>query len=139
MPVFTAGRIGGEVKGAKAFQRQALYNYLNIVQNAFREVDDALISRAKSRQKLQILDNQIKALRNYARLARMRYEEGYTDFLEVLDSERTLFLVELSYTESQNAVFRSLIEIYKAMGGGWVEVAENAAASHPVMEAGFIP
>ncbi len=139
IPIFTAGRIGGEVKGAEAFQKQTLYNYIQTIQNALLEVDDALVSRAKSQQKLQAQANQVKALKNYARLARMRYDEGYTSFLEVLDAERSLFNVELSYTESQNALFRSLIDIYKAMGGGWVEAAEASANSQPVMEAGFIP
>ena len=139
IPIFTAGRIGGEVKGAEAFQKQTLYNYIQTVQNALREVDDALVLRLKSGQRLQNLANQIEALKNYARLARMRYDEGYTSFLEVLDAERSLFNVELSYTESQNALFRSLIDIYKGMGGGWVEAAEASANSQPVMEAGFIP
>jgi outer membrane protein, multidrug efflux system len=139
VPLFTAGRIGGEVKGAEAFQQQALYSYLQIVQNGFREVDDALVDRAKSRQRLQILTRQLDALKNYARLANMRYDEGVTSYLEVLDAERSLFTVELSQTTAQNAVFRSLINIYKAMGGGWVDTAEAAVTSQPVMEAGFIP
>ncbi|MFO7619828.1 MAG: efflux transporter outer membrane subunit [Bacteroidales bacterium] len=139
IPIFTAGRIGGEVKGTEAFQKQTLYNYIQTVQNALREVDDALVLRLKSGQRLQNLANQVKALKNYARLARMRYDEGYTSYLEVLDAERSLFLVELSYTESQNTLLRSLIDIYKSMGGGWVEAAEAEALSQPVMEAGFIP
>jgi outer membrane protein, multidrug efflux system len=139
IPIFTAGRIGGEVKGAEAFQQQALYNYLQTIQNAFREVDDALVGRVKTRQKLQALSNQVTALKNYARLSRMRYDEGYTSYLEVLDAERSLFNVELSYTDSQNTLFRSMIDIYKSMGGGWVEAAEVRAISQPVMEAGFIP
>ena len=139
IPIFTAGRIGGQVKGAEAFQKQTLYNYIQTVQNALREVEDALVSKVKSGQKLQSLANQVKALKNYARLARMRYDEGYTSYLEVLDAERSLFTVELSYTESQNALFRSLIDIYKAMGGGWVEAAEASAISQPVMKAGFFP
>jgi outer membrane protein, multidrug efflux system len=139
VPLFTAGRIGGEVKGAEAFQQQALYSYLQTVQNGFREVDDALVDRAKSRQRLQILTRQLDALKNYARLANMRYDEGVTSYLEVLDAERSLFTVELSQTTAQNAVFRSLINIYKAMGGGWVDTAEAAVTSQPVMEAGFIP
>jgi outer membrane protein, multidrug efflux system len=139
IPIFTAGRIGGEVKGAEAFQKQTLYNYIRSVQNALREVDDALVLRLKSGQKLESLAKQVKALQNYARLARLRYDEGFTSYLEVLDAERSLFSVELSYTESQNALFRSLIDIYKSMGGGWVEAAEAEAISQPVMEAGFIP
>jgi hypothetical protein len=139
VPIFTAGRIGGAVKGAEAFQQQALYGYLQAVQNAFREMDDALVERAKSDQRLQALGRQVAALENYARLARMRYDEGVTSFLEVLDAERSLFNVELSQTTSQNVLFRSLINIYKAMGGGWVETAEAAARVQPVMKAGFIP
>jgi outer membrane protein, multidrug efflux system len=139
VPIFTAGRIGGEVKGAEAFQQQALYGYLQTVQNGLREVDDALVERAKSDQRLQSLGRQVAALENYARLARMRFDEGVTSFLEVLDAERSLFNVELSKTAGQNTLFRSLINIYKAMGGGWVEAAEAVVTVQPVMEAGFIP
>jgi len=139
VPLFTAGRIGGEVKAAEALQQQALYGYQQTIQNAFREVDDALLDRGKSGQRLDALSRQLKALRNYARLARMRYDEGYTSFLEVLDAERSLFNVELAHTASQNVLFRSLINIYKSMGGGWVDQAEQGIPAQPVMEAGFIP
>ena len=139
VPIFTAGRIGGKVKGAQAFEQQVLYGYLQAVQNGLREVDDALVERAKSDQRLQALGRQVAALENYARLARMRFDEGVTSFLEVLDAERSLFNVELSHSAGQNALFRSLINIYKAMGGGWVEAAEAAATPQPVMKAGFIP
>jgi len=139
VPLFTAGRIGGEVKAAEALQQQALYGYQQTIQNAFREVDDALLDRGKSGQRLDALSRQLKALRNYARLARMRYDEGYTSFLEVLDAERSLFNVELAHTASQNVLFRSLINIYKSMGGGWVDQAEQGLPAQPVMEAGFIP
>lgn len=139
VPLFTAGRIGGEVKAAEAGQQLAVYSYQQTIQNAFREVEDALIDRSKSGQRLEALNRQLKALRNYARLARMRYDEGYTSYLEVLDADRSLFNVELTQTAGQNALFRSLINIYKAMGGGWIENAEQAMPAQPVMEAGFIP
>jgi multidrug efflux system outer membrane protein len=139
VPLFTAGRIGGEVKAAEAGQQLAVYSYQQTIQNAFREVEDALIDRGKSSQRLEALSRQLKALRNYARLAWMRYDEGYTSYLEVLDADRSLFNVELSYTAGQNVLFRSLINIYKAMGGGWIENAEQAMPAQPVMEAGFIP
>jgi multidrug efflux system outer membrane protein len=139
VPIFTAGRIGGEVKGAEASQQQALYSYLQTIQNAFREVDDALVERTKSRQRLQALTKQVNALNNYKRLALMRYDEGVTSYLEVLDAERSLFNAELAHTASQNAVFRSLINIYKSMGGGWVTMAADGMPAQPVMEAGFIP
>ena len=139
VPLFTAGRIGGEVKAAEAAQQQAVYSYQQTIQNAFREVDDALLDRSKSGQRLEALSRQLKALNNYARLARLRYDEGYTSYLEVLDAERSLFNVELLHTTSQNDVFRSLINIYKSMGGGWVTAAEDSIPAQPVMEAGFIP
>ena len=105
VPLFTAGRIGGEVKAAEAAQQQAVYSYQQTIQNAFREVDDALLDRSKSGQRLEALSRQLKALNNYARLARMRYDEGYTSYLEVLDAERSLFNVELLHTTGQNDAF----------------------------------
>jgi len=139
VPLFTAGRIGGEVKAAEAAREQAVFSYQSSIQNAFREVEDALIDRGKSGQRLEALARQLKALRNYSRLARMRYDEGYTSFLEVLDADRSLFNVELSYTSGQNTLFRSLINIYKSMGGGWVDLAEQDVTAQPLMEAGFLP
>jgi multidrug efflux system outer membrane protein len=139
VPLFTAGRIGGEVKAAEATEKQAVLSYQQAIQNAFREVDDALLDRGKSGQRLDALSRQLKALNNYARLARMRYDEGYTSYLEVLDAERSLFNVELAHTTGQNVLFRSMINIYKSMGGGWVDQAEQGMPAQPVMEAGFIP
>jgi len=134
VPLFTAGRIGGEVKAAEAVQQQALYGYQQAIQNAFREVDDALLDRSKSGQRLDALGRQLKALNNYARLARLRYDEGYTSYLEVLDAERSLFNVELTHTTGQNTLFRSLINIYKSMGGGWVIEADRFTAASATKE-----
>jgi len=139
VPLFTAGRIGGEVKAAEAGQQQALERYRQVIQEAFREMEDALIDRTKSAQRLDALGRQLDALRNYARLARLRYDGGYTSYLEVLDAERTLFNVEISHTVSRKTLFASLISIYKSMGGGWVEKAEDTIPAKPVMEAGFFP
>ena len=139
VPLFTAGRIGGEVKAAEAARQQAVLNYQQVILIAFREVDDALLDRGKSGERLDALHRQLKALRNYSRLARLRYDEGYTSFLEVLDADRSLFNVELSYASGQNTLFRSLINIYKSMGGGWVDAAEASAAAQPVKEAVFFP
>jgi len=126
---FHRGRIGGEVAATEAAQKQALFSYQQTIQNAFREVDDALLDRAKSTQRLEALARQLKALRNYVRLARYRYDEGYTSYLEVLDAERSLFNVELTHTTTQNTMFRSLINIYKTMGGGWVDQAEQGVTA----------
>ena len=139
IPIFTAGRIGGEVTAAEAGQQGALYSYQRAIQQAFREMEDALIDRSKTGQRVDALNRQLNALRNYARLARLRYDGGYTSYLEVLDAERSLFNVEISYTGSRNTLFRSLINIYKSMGGGWVAKAEDGVGAQPMKEASFFP
>ena len=72
------------------------------------------------------------ALREYARIARLRYENGYTSYIEVLDSERSLFSAELSYAQTQGALFGALVNVYKAMGGGWVVEADRLTEPAPV-------
>ena len=127
MPIFTAGKIAGSVREAEAIQQQALISYQQTIQNAFREVDDALTNRAQTAKQLAAQKNQVDSLRQYAGIARMRYDNGYTDFLTVLDAERSLFNAELSYTQTQGALYLALINLYKAMGGGWIEGAEQVA------------
>jgi len=124
MPLFTFGRIGGLVRASKAARQQALARYEQVIQSAFRDVEDALVGRVKSRERLDAQGRQVEALRTYARIARLRFDEGYTSYIEVLDAERSLFNVELSYTQTQASLLNSLVNIYKAMGGGWVDVAD---------------
>jgi multidrug efflux system outer membrane protein len=126
-PIFTFGLIEGLVAASEAQQRQLLAEYERTIQNAFREVDDALIDNRKSRERLAAQGRQVAALRDYARLARMRFEGGVTSYLEVLDAERSLFNTELNYTLTQGEVFSALVNIYKSMGGGWVNEADKLA------------
>jgi multidrug efflux system outer membrane protein len=128
MPIFTGGGIAGQVHQAEAQQREALLNYQKAIQVAFREVSDALVSHAKSREELGFQERQVRTLRNYLELARLRYDEGYTSYIEVLDAERSLFEAEVAYTQTQSQVYVSLVGLYKAMGGGWVLEAERMAA-----------
>jgi multidrug efflux system outer membrane protein len=125
VPIFTAGSISGQVSQAEAQQQQALFQYQQSIQVAFQEVDDALIALQKSREQLVVQGRQVVALQTYARLARLRFEGGYTSYIEVLDAERSLFNAQLSYTQTNGLVFTSLIGLYKAMGGGWVVDAER--------------
>jgi multidrug efflux system outer membrane protein len=67
----------------------------------------------------------VATLRNYVELARLRYDEGYTSYIEVLDAERSLFESEVEYTQIHSQVYVSLVNLYKAMGGGWVLEAER--------------
>ena len=129
MPIFTAGGIAGQVQQVEAQQQQALFFYQQAIQVAFKDVDNALVATQKSREQLAAQGRQVDALRTYARLARLRYENGYTSYLEVVDAERSLFNAELSYTQTHGTVFSSLIGVYKAMGGGWVTQAEGLTAA----------
>jgi outer membrane protein, multidrug efflux system len=138
VPIFTAGSISGQVRQAEAQQQQALFQYQQAIQTAFQEVDDALISVQKSREQLVIQERQVDALRTYARLARLRFEGGYTSYIEVLDAERSLFNAQLSYTQTNGVVFSSLIALYKAMGGGWVVTAEQMTHKTPQQEGSVV-
>ena len=126
-PIFTGGLTAGQVRASEAVQRQALVGYTQTIQVAFREVDDALISNVKFREELVAQQLRVDALVDYNRFAQIRYDEGQVSYIEVLDSERRLFDAELLHTQSMGAVLVSSIGIYKAMGGGWVELAEAVA------------
>jgi multidrug efflux system outer membrane protein len=125
VPIFTAGKIAGSVKAAEAIQRQALAGYRQAIQTAFREVDDSLVDQARTREQLAAQGRQVEALQKYVELAWMRFDNGYTSYLEVLDAERSLFNSQLSYVQNQGVLFQALINLYKAMGGGWVTEADG--------------
>jgi multidrug efflux system outer membrane protein len=124
-PIFTGGAISGQVRAAEAIQQQALIRYQQVVQTAFRETEDSLVDQRKTKEQLQTLKQQVGSLRDYARIARLRYDNGYTSYIEVLDAERSLFNAELTYTQTQGVLFQALINLYKAMGGGWIMEAEQ--------------
>jgi outer membrane protein, multidrug efflux system len=135
LPIFTAGNIEGQVHQAEARQQEALFAYQKAIQTAFQEVADALITLQKSREQLSVQYDQVAALSTYAHLARLRYEGGYTSYIEVLDAERSLFNAQLSYAQTQGAELTSFVSLYKAMGGGWVVKAEQMTqppASQPM-------
>lgn len=140
-PIFTGGRISAQVRASEAVQRQALVGYLQSIQTAFREVDDALVSVQKAREQLVAEGRRVKALDDYARLAMLRYDEGYASYIEVLDAQRFLFDAELQYVAVQGDVYASLVSAYKAMGGGWVVEAQRDAdeADFPAMQTGTQP
>jgi len=124
-PIFNAGQIAGQVRQAEALQQQALATYRRTIQAAFGDVENALIEAQKSAQMRDQLKRTVTAQSEYARLARLRYDNGYTSYLEVLDAERSLFEQQLNYASSQDAALAAQIAIYKAMGGGWVDVADR--------------
>jgi multidrug efflux system outer membrane protein len=129
LPIFTAGAIAGQVQVAEAQQQQALFAYQKAIQQAFREVNDALVDQDRTGVQLQAQKRQVGALQEYAGTARLRYENGYTSYIEVLDAERSLFNAQLQYTQTQQARLQAMINLYKAMGGGWVVEADRTASA----------
>ncbi len=127
-PLFTAGKIAGNVQAAEAIQRQTLAEYRKAVQEAFREVDDALADQARTREQLAAQASQVQALLRYVALAQLRFDNGYTSYLEVLDAQRSLFSAQLAYAQNQGALLQAMISLYKAMGGGWVTEADKLSA-----------
>jgi outer membrane protein, multidrug efflux system len=119
-PIFTAGRIGAQVDVATAQQQQSLYDYLLTIQTGFREVEDALIAIRKIREQQIAQDRQIQAFQRTLRLANLRYDNGYSGYLEVLDAQRNLFNAELQQVQLQSARLRAIVDLYRALGGGWV-------------------
>jgi multidrug efflux system outer membrane protein len=124
-PIFTAGKISSQVKVTEAIQQQYLYQYQQTIQTAFRDVNDALAGQNLTRKQLEAQRERVLALRIYAGLARERFDNGYSSYIEVLDAERSLFDVELAYVQTQNSLFQALIGLYKSMGGGWVAEADS--------------
>lgn len=131
MPIFTAGGLAGQLLVSEAQQQQALLRYQQAIQNAFREVDDALVAQDRARVQLAAQQQQVDSLKEYASTARLRYDNGYTSYLEVIDAERSLFNAQLAYTKTQQTQLQSMIGLYKAMGGGWMTKAEAAAQAKP--------
>jgi multidrug efflux system outer membrane protein len=125
MPIFTAGAIAGQVQSAEAVQQQALFAYQRAIQQGFREVNDALVDQDRTREQLRAQKQQVEALEQYSATARLRYDNGYSSYIEVIDAERSLFNVQLQYTQTQQTQFQAMINLYLAMGGGWVNEANK--------------
>jgi outer membrane protein, multidrug efflux system len=127
-PIFTFGAVSGQVAQAEAAQQAALQNYQLSIRNAFGDVDNALVANQKLQQQLDAQRRLVAALRDYSRLARLQFDGGYTSYSTVLQAEQTLFPAELNLAAIQAQLFGSSVNIYKAMGGGWVSRADALTA-----------
>ncbi|MCZ6469682.1 MAG: TolC family protein, partial [Candidatus Dadabacteria bacterium] len=108
----------------KARTEQSLYSYQNVVLNAFREVSDALVEIQTYRVQLVALKSQVKAAENANRLSKLRYDQGFSSYLEVLDSERSQFSAQLDLSQATQEYYNSYVRLYKALGGGWISPEE---------------
>ncbi|CAG9267599.1 efflux transporter outer membrane subunit [Paraburkholderia unamae] len=126
-PIFKGGAIAGSVHQAEAVQQEALFNYQKTIQQAFADVENALVGAARTRDQLDATTRQVRALAEYASLARDLYEGGYTSYLEVLDAERSLFTAQLQQSALQDQELAEIVNLYKALGYGWTPPASAAA------------
>ncbi len=126
-PIFSGGAIDAQFRVSEAEQQRALAQYRKAIQTALQEVNDALISVQKLQEEYQAQERQVAALNNYMHFAHIRYNDGYVSYIEVLDSERSLFDAELELIKKQSDVFVALISVYKSMGGSWIVKAEDIA------------
>jgi len=118
-PVFDAGRIRANIEVRTARQEQALTQYEKTVLTAFEDVENALVSYAKEQTRYRSLMSAVAANRRALALADELYKNGLVDFLNVLDSQRALYLAESDLAESEAAMATNLVALYKALGGGW--------------------
>jgi outer membrane protein, multidrug efflux system len=137
-PIFSGGNIAGQVIQAEAIHKQALAAYQQTIQNAFADVSDALIGYQKGLEQLAAQERLVSALRENVRLAWLQYREGYEPYLTVLTAQQQLFSAEIAESQIRGNTYASLVDIYKALGGGWVEAAARSApAPAPVPALAF--
>lgn len=128
-PIFTFGGIKGQVSSAEAANRQALLFYQQTILNAFRETNDALTGSQKKIEEVELQANRVEALREFARLSRLRFDKGVSGYLEVLVADNELFAAELASVGLQAERYTQLINVYQSVGGGWVDIATSMAPS----------
>ncbi|MCX7206747.1 MAG: efflux transporter outer membrane subunit [Proteobacteria bacterium] len=118
-PVFDNGRTAANVDGATARQKQAVANYRLSIQQAFAETQNALAARSSSVKIVAAQQQQLDSLTRQLKLATLRYDNGFSGYLEVLDAQRSLFQAQLNLAAAQRDQLNATVDLYKALGGGW--------------------
>lgn len=126
-PIFTGGSISGQVAQATAAQKAALLSYELAIQSAFADVENSLVARQKLGEQVAAQERLVQALKDYSRLARLQYNGGYAPYSEVLQAEQQLFPTELTWAATRAQLFASLVGVYQATGGGWINEADKLA------------
>ncbi len=137
-PIFTFGAVSGQVAQAEGAQQSALYSYKLSIQNAFADVENSLVASQKLKEQQAAQERLVAALKSYAQLATLQYNGGYTSYTTVLQAEQSLFPAELTLASVRAQVFSSSVNVYKAMGGGWVVEADKLTGERapPVADRG---
>jgi outer membrane protein, multidrug efflux system len=118
-PIFNAGLIKSNVRGAEAQRQLALTQYQQAIRTGFREVSDALVEYRKVKEIRAQQESLVTTLQDRSRLAYLRYRGGVDTQLNALDADRDLFAAELSLTQTRRNELLALVQLYKALGGGW--------------------
>ena len=118
-PIFTGGYLRNNLRSAKSEERQALISYQQTIQSAFGDASEALIGYDKYHVVRERQEQTVKDLQASADVSMMLYKGGTANYLEVLDSQRSLFNAELTLAQARNNEYQSLVQLYKALGGGW--------------------
>jgi multidrug efflux system outer membrane protein len=118
-PIFPSPRLDAELELTELQRDAAVLNYRQTIQQAFREVSDALIGYQRGREYRAIRQSLLASAREARRLADLRYQGGATSYLEVLDSDTRLFAAELGVVQAELSELSAFVEIYRALGGGW--------------------
>jgi multidrug efflux system outer membrane protein len=118
-PIFTGGALRGNLRLAKSENQQALIVYRQAIQRAFGDVSDALIGYEKLHEVRVRQQDTVSDLEETVRISTLRYKGGTTTYLEVLDGQRSLYSAELTLASARGDEYRSLVQLYKALGGGW--------------------
>ena len=118
-PVFDAGRIRANIEIRNAQQEQALTQYEKSILSAFQDVETALVNYANEQVRYRSLTDAVAANRRAVTMANELYIRGLNDFLNVLDTQRSLYVTESALTQSQATMATNLVALYKALGGGW--------------------
>jgi outer membrane protein, multidrug efflux system len=118
-PIFTGGALRGNLRLAESQHRQELIAYKQAIQLAFRDVSDALIGYQKLHQVRVAQETTVKDLQDTVDTSLVRYRGGITTYLEVLDGQRSLFNAEIVLAQARGSEYQSLVQLYKALGGGW--------------------
>jgi multidrug efflux system outer membrane protein len=136
-PIFQGGRLSSEEEAARARLEQSVATYRQSVLTAWREVADAAVSVRKLREVVVQEEVRARASRAAERLARMRYDGGVSSYLEVLDAQRSTFQSELDLVRVRRDEVVSIVQLYRALGGGWQDAppAGTAAAATPAAPA----
>ena len=135
-PLLNGQALGFQQEVAEAIAKEALADYEKAVLTAFREVEDALVAVRTAREQNKAQQQQVAALQSALRLAELRYKGGLANYLDVLVARRSLFEAELAQAASQRLQLVSIVQLYKALGGGW---SPESTAAQPAPPPGAAP